>query len=212
MEPEKMTVGVSFCNVGATPISSVELDFLDTANVQVVHESPESVEKGIKLEMDLEAGKVEDHLFLFQINDDTMRQMIRGTATYTFKSGGQDKLDFKLLFKGSKFMVAESEGLTELLSKGVLEHASSLTKPLPPNYSGTFDQILAKISGGINFAVVERVDSTAYMHAKTMKSQHSVAFLIKHNENKGCLMVDGKATHPSILATLTDEIREMDML
>ena len=141
-----------------------------------------------------------------------MRQMIRGTATYTFKSGGQDKLDFKLLFKGSKFMVAESEGLTELLSKGVLEHASSLTKPLPTNCSGTFDQILAKLSGGINFAVVERVDSTAYMHAKTMKSQHSVAFLIKHNENKGCLVVDGKATHPSILATLTDEIREMDIL
>ena len=121
-------------------------------------------------------------------------------------------LDFKLLFKGSKFMVAESEGLTELLSKGVLEHASSLTKPLPTNYSGTFDQILAKLSGGINFAVVEKVDSTAYMHAKTMKSQHSVAFLIKHNENKGCLNVDGKATHPSILATLTDEIREMDLL
>lgn len=68
MEPEKMTVGVSFCNVGATPISSVELDFLDNANVQVVHDSPESVEKGIKLEMDLEAGKVEDHLFLFQVS------------------------------------------------------------------------------------------------------------------------------------------------
>merc|ERR1711971_1110418 len=209
MEPEKMTVGVSFCNVGTTPISSVELDFLDNANVQVVHDSSD---KGIKLEMDLEAGKVEDHLFLFQITDDTMRQMIRGTATYSFKSGGQDKLDFKLLFKGSKFMVAESEGLTELLSKGVLEHASSLTKPLPTNCSGTFDQILAKLSGGIYFAVVERVDSTAYMHAKTMKSQHSVAFLIKHNENKGCLVVDGKATHPSILATLTDEIREMDIL
>ena len=48
-----------------------------------------------------------------------MHQMIQGTALYTFKSGGQDTLDFKLLFKGSKFMVAESEGLTELLSKGV---------------------------------------------------------------------------------------------
>ena len=62
MEPEKMTVGVSFCNVGTTPISSVELDFLDNANVQVVHDSSD---KGIKLEMDLEAGKVEDHLFFF---------------------------------------------------------------------------------------------------------------------------------------------------
>ena len=65
MEPEKMKVGVSFCNVGATPISSVELDFLDNANVQVLHDSPD---KGIKLEMDLEAGKVEDHLFLFQVS------------------------------------------------------------------------------------------------------------------------------------------------
>ena len=41
MEPEKMTVGVSFCNVGTTPISSVELDFLDNANVQVIHDSPD---------------------------------------------------------------------------------------------------------------------------------------------------------------------------
>ena len=65
MEPEKMTVGVSFCNVGATPISSVELDFLDNANVQVL---VDSADKGIKLEMDLEAGKVEDHLFLFQVS------------------------------------------------------------------------------------------------------------------------------------------------
>ena len=139
-----------------------------------------------------------------------MRQMIRGTATYTFKSGGQDKLDFKLVIKSSKFMIPESEGLTELLSQGLLEHSSSLTKPLPN--SGTFDQILAKISGGLNFAVVEHIDSTAYMYAKTMKNQHSVAFLIKHNENKGCLMVDGKATNPKILASLTDELRDMDFL
>ena len=50
-----------------------------------------------------------------------MHQMIQGTALYTFKSGGQDTLDFKLLFKGSKFMVAESEGLTEILSKGLCQ-------------------------------------------------------------------------------------------
>ena len=119
-------------------------------------------------------------------------------------------MDFKLQFKSSKFMVAETEGLTELLSQGVLEHASSLTK-MTGQSSLNFDQILAKLTG-LNFAVVERVDNTAYMHAKTMKSQHSVAFLIKHNENKGCLVVDGKATNPNILASLTDEIRDMDLL
>ena len=139
-----------------------------------------------------------------------MRQMIRGTATYTFKNGGQDKLDFKLQFKSSKFMIAETEGLTELLSQGVLEHGSTLTK-MTTQSSLNFDQILTKLSG-LNFAIVERVDNTAYMHAKTMKSQHSVAFLIKHNENKGCLVVDGKATNPNILASLTDEIRDMDLL
>ena len=139
-----------------------------------------------------------------------MAQMIRGTATYTFKSG-QDKLDFKLKFKSSKFMIPEPDSLQELLSQGMLEHASSLTKPI--SGSGlSFDQILAKLSGGLNFAVVEQVDNTAYMHAKTMKSQHSVAFLIKYNENKGCLVIDGKATHPNILASLTDEIRDMNIM
>ena len=94
----------------------------------------------------------------------------------------------------------------------MLEHASSLTKPISGSGKFSFDQILAKLSGGLNFAVVEQVDNTAYMHAKTMKSQHSVAFLIKHNENKGCLVIDGKATHPNILASLTDEIRDMNIM
>ena len=65
MDPDKMTAGISFCNVGKTPISSIELDFVDTANIQVVRESPD---RGIRLEMDLDAGKIEDHLFLFKVS------------------------------------------------------------------------------------------------------------------------------------------------
>ena len=51
MDPDKMTAGISFCNVGNMPISSIELDFVDTANIQVVRESPD---RGIRLEMDLD--------------------------------------------------------------------------------------------------------------------------------------------------------------
>ena len=65
MDPDKMTAGISFCNVGNFPISSIELDFVDTANIQVVRESPD---RGIRLEMDLDAGKIEDHLFLFKVS------------------------------------------------------------------------------------------------------------------------------------------------
>ena len=145
-------------------------------------------------------------LFGFQVAEDTMKQTIRGTATYTFKNGGQDKLDFKLIFKSSKFMIPQCEGLTDLLTQGVLDHSSSVTKPTTLN----FNQILAKLSDGLNFAVVEQVDNTAYMFAKSMKNQHSVAFLIKHNEKNHSLLVDGKATHSAILASLTDEVRDMD--
>ena len=58
---------------------------------------------------------------------------------------------------------------------------------------------------------MEKVDNTAYMHAKTMNGQHSVAFLIKLNNETNQLSVEGKSTEPSILASLTDEIRDMDL-
>ena len=63
----------------------------------------------------------------------------------------------------------------------------------------------------IFFPIVEKVDNTAYMHAKTMNGQHSVAFLIKLNNETKQLSVEGKSTEPSILASLTDEIRDMDL-
>lgn len=132
--------------------------------------------------------------------------MIRGTATYKFKNGSQDKLDFKLIFKSSKFMNPESEGLNELLTQGALQHSSSVTK----STSLTFNQLLSKLSSALNFAVVEQVENTAFIFGKTMKSQHSVAFFIKQNGPNSYLM-DGKATNPSILAALTEEIRDMDL-
>merc|ERR1712113_1121708 len=95
----------------------------------------------------------------------------------------------------------DPDGLTELLTAGVLEHASSVSLKT----SLTFKQIVTKLSKNLNFAVVEKMENSAYFHAKTMKSGHSVAFLIKINgDNK--LTVDGKSTNPQILASLTDEI------
>ena len=115
-------------------------------------------------------------------------------------------MDFKIMIQSSKFMVPDPNGLSELLTQGALEHASSLLKTANLD----FDQILNKMSMALNFAVVEKVDNTAYMNAKTINGQHSVAFLIKlNNENK--LSVEGKSTEPSILASLTDEIRDMDL-
>ena len=103
-------------------------------------------------------------------------------------------------------MVPCDSGLTELLTEGALEHASSVTKNVK---NCNFDQILSKLSMGLNFAVVEQVDnSAAYMYAKTVKGQHSVAFLIKLNNGEK-LSVEGKSTEPTILASLTDEIRDM---
>ena len=65
MDPDKLTAGISFCNQGSDAISSIEMDFVDTGSIQMVRENPE---KGLKLEMDLSPGKVEDHLFLFKVH------------------------------------------------------------------------------------------------------------------------------------------------
>lgn len=66
LDPEKLTAGISFANVGDQDISGIEMDFIDTANVKVVRDDAEN---GIKLDMDLQTGKVEDHLFLFKVNN-----------------------------------------------------------------------------------------------------------------------------------------------
>ena len=102
-------------------------------------------------------------------------------------------------------MVPESEGLMELLSQGVLEHGSTLNKATTLN----FDQVLQKISSSLNFSIIEKVENSAYMHAKTMKNQHSVAFLLKYHEEKRTLLVEGKSTNQNILAALTDEISDL---
>ena len=65
MDPDKMTAGISFINVGTNAIASVELDFVDTPNIIVIRDNPD---KGIKVEMELGSGKTEDHLFLFNVS------------------------------------------------------------------------------------------------------------------------------------------------
>lgn len=124
-----------------------------------------------------------------------------------FQSGGQEKLDFKLIFHSSKFMIPDAEGLTDLLTAGALEHASSLTRPVKLD----FNLVLNKMSVILNFAVVEHVENSAYMHAKSLVGGHSVAFLVKYNEQKSAVLIEGKATEPNILASLTDEIRDMEL-
>ena len=141
---------------------------------------------------------------ILKVKESLSTSSIRGTVTYIFQDGGQDKLDFKIVIQSSKFMVPCDSGLTELLTEGALEHASSVTKNVK---NSNFDQILSKLSMNLNFAVVEQVDNSAYMYAKSVRGQHSVAFLIKLNNEK--LSVEGKSTEPTILASLTDEIRDM---
>ena len=65
LDPLKMTAGISFVNVGTNAIVGVELDFVDTPNISVVRED---TLKGIKVEMELGSGKMEDHLFLFNVS------------------------------------------------------------------------------------------------------------------------------------------------
>ena len=201
MDPDKMTAGLSFQNTGSETVTALELDFVNTAEVSVINDGP------LKIPMQLGVDQLEDHLFLFKVDNDTKKQIIRGTATYTYSSGSQDKLDFKLAFPASKFMNPDPDGLTELLTAGVLEHASSVSLKT----SLTFKQIVTKLSKNLNFAVVEQMENSAYFHAKTMKSGHSVAFLIKHDTEHDKLNVDGKSTNPQILASLTDEIRDMNL-
>ena len=64
MDPEKMTAGISFKNVGEEDISSVEIDFVNTPAVEIVKNDEDN---GIRINMDLQKERVEDHLFLFKV-------------------------------------------------------------------------------------------------------------------------------------------------
>ena len=91
---------------------------------------------------------------IFKVNEVYNKVAIRGTASYNFKDGGgQDKLDFKIMIQSSKFMVPDPNGLSELLTQGALEHASSLLKTASLD---AFDQILNKMSMALNFAIGKR--------------------------------------------------------
>ncbi len=141
-----------------------------------------------------------------QLENMTTTQMMRGTATYMLDDGQQDKLDFKMAFNASTLMVPENEGLPDLLAAGVLDHGSAVKKEF--SASNSFEEALAKLSSEMNFAVVEQIDNTAYMYGKSLKGHH-VAFLLKANGNQ--IMIEGKANEPSILAALTDEIRDLKL-
>ena len=84
MDPDKMTAGISFVNVGQNAIVSVELDFHDSSNISAVRDNPE---KGIKIDMELGPGKTEDHLVLFNVS----KLLPKGSARISGKSKLCDK-------------------------------------------------------------------------------------------------------------------------
>ncbi len=65
MDPDKLTAAIQFVNVGSNTVNSVELDFIDTANVKSIRENPE---KGIKLEVKMGPSQTQEHLFLFSVS------------------------------------------------------------------------------------------------------------------------------------------------
>lgn len=202
MDAEKLAVSVNFCNVSPHSVSGMELDFVDTAQVEAVRDS---LDNGIKIDMKLCPGQTEEHLFLFKVGHMSSRQTIRGTATFTLEDGQQDKLDMKVAIRCSTTMVPDPDGLSDILAAGVLDSSSSLSKTIQTS----FGEALAKLSHEVNFAVVEQVDTTAYLHAKSLKGDH-VAFLIKAHGDKNWT-IEGKSNNASLLAALTDELRDLSL-
>lgn len=157
------------------------------------------------LPWNLSGGASQEGQFAFTSDDVTIPHKLRGTCTYSLEDGSSKDLSIRLEFPVTSFLsgkTASRATFTDLLSSGQLTSRSSFTVT---ECTQGFSEILKLLSDNV-LAVVERVDQTASLYARSLHGHH-ICLLVKHQQECGRLTVDGKGTDGTLLSNLLDHLK-----
>lgn len=205
-ESDKITIFLVLNNIGQNLLKEFDFNISDTTTLKLVRNVGD--EFGLKLQFQLPPNSSNETQFTISISDVTFSQKLRGSLTYMIEGESetsQEKLDFVLTLPCSSFMVGHlSHGdiLTELLSGGQL---TEKIKSEVDSGGQEFSQLLNTICYKCHLTLVEKIDQTASLYGHSLKGHH-VCLLLKHNNGKGALVIEGKSDNNSLLSGIVEEI------
>ncbi|CAL4064050.1 unnamed protein product, partial [Meganyctiphanes norvegica] len=197
----QVVISVSFSNLTAQTISNIKMNLPDSKVIKMIRTDPGS--DTVVLPWNLIGGASQEGQFAFTADDVTIPHKLRGTLTYSLEDGSSKDLSIRLEFPVTMFLsgkTASRATFTDLLSSGQLTSRSSFTIT---ECSQGFSEILKLLISDNVLAVVERVDQTASLYARSLHGHH-ICLLVKYQE-PGRLTVDGKGTDGTLLSNLLDQ-------
>ncbi|XP_078318688.1 AP-3 complex subunit delta-1-like isoform X1 [Crassostrea virginica] len=204
---DQVIVSVVFSNLTDHNIKDLEFNVMDTMNLKLIRGMGSSHHDAIKVPFILLPNAQNEGQFAFTIQDIKVAQKLKGTLTYIVKmeeGSTHEKIDFKLTFPCSSFLVAtpcKGSTFTSLLESGDLTEKLSIQfKP----QDSEFPVVLAKICFYHHFRVVEQVEKSASVYSKSMQGQHICLLVKMVNDN---IKIDGKSTDGSLLSNVLQEIK-----
>ncbi|XP_046474561.1 AP-3 complex subunit delta-1 isoform X1 [Neodiprion pinetum] len=205
-EADKIVILLVVANIGTNLLKEFDFSISDTATLKLLRDAGDEFEMKTRFQLLPNSNNVTQ--FTMSVSDVTFTQKLRGTLAYMIEgeSGtSQEKLDFVLTLPCSSFMIghiSHKDILTELLSSGQL---TEKIKNEVESSGQDFSQLLNTVCQKCNVTLVEQIDQTASLYGHSLKGHH-VCLLLKHNNSKGTLMIEGKSDNNSLLSGIVDEI------
>ncbi|XP_012260262.2 AP-3 complex subunit delta-1 [Athalia rosae] len=208
-ETDKIVIFLVLTNVGTNLLKELDFNISDTSTLKLFRNAGD--EFGMKLQFQLPPNSSNEAQFTLSVSDVTFSQKLRGTLTYMIEGESrtsQEKLDFVVTLPCSSFMVghlSHRDILTELLGGGQLTE-----KTKSEVYSGgqEFSQLLTTVCFKCHLTLVEQIDQTASLYGHSLKGHH-VCLLLKHNNAKSTLVIEGKSDNSSLLSGIVEEISRL---
>lgn len=205
----QVVVSIIFSNLTDRHIKSLEFNVLDSLNTKLIRPIGYSSHDSVQVPFHLLPGSTNEGQFAFTVDSIVMLQKLRGTLTYVIKDdegSTSEKMDFSVFLPCSSFLIStplSSTDFANLLGSGTLANKSSVKVTTPETTE--FSTIISKICILLHFAVVEQVDSSASLYARSIQGHH-VCALVKQLPDHS-VTVDGKSTDASLVSNVLEEVK-----
>ncbi|PAV90505.1 hypothetical protein WR25_27155 [Diploscapter pachys] len=201
-------VGVTLrlTNVGGKSMKKVEVNIIDTMNVQV--QRMDANEEVIRLTDQLPSGTCSESSIPLTVHSISVSQSLKGSITYFVEDvdGTSDgKVDFKLPLPSLAFLGPcniSKEAYSQLLGGDEVDSNSSAqcSSDLP------LKRILEKLVKQAHFIVIEETKNAASLFATSIRG-NSVCLLVKKSNDS--VQIDGKAGDPQLIYSIVSDVKEL---